>query len=294
MKEIASFQIYSERVAQFYEGRFQCIPIPDFDRIAELSHVAVPNNSYSAKVEVGSEAFDEVVEILQRNGARFKDCETPMEGATISVGRTLVFDDEDIANAKYLRLQPEKGIIDLDTQAWLDGRYICDGKGKPSFKLGFTDVGNSPAVSGDFLKKLKAEGFVGIDEKEILTDKGKCSEFYVLNASVRAPMTMAGYRTDQDRHIESLDEVEMRCLPGTHHSPEILIYPDGSLDGLGANWICTAENFGRSGDKSPWTLIDASVRQFLEKNKVKMKLHPVLEESEYRSCVTGRLDELLR
>ncbi len=294
MKEFASFHIYSEKLAPYYEGRQHCIPQDAFDKIAEMGKVEVPNNNYSVQFEVGSEAFEEVVEMLQGFGAVLKDAEKPYDGATICVGREIQFSDEDIASAKYLRLAPKKGIIDVDPDAWREGRYVSQGKGKPSFKLGFVNIGHAPpAASAAFLEKLKGQGFSGIQEHQIVTDKGDDSGFCVLKSDVEAPLTCGGYLTENYQWVATLEEVGTRCMPGSKLSRDPLIYPDGALDGLNANWVQTQEKFGRTADKSPWILVDPRVHQFLQKSKVNMEAYPVLEESQYRSCVSGRMDEIL-
>ena len=295
MKEIASFHIYSELLAPHYQDRHHCVPREAFDRISELGKVEDPKNSYSAKVEVGSDEFEEIVDILKGLGAVLKDSARTVEGATISVGRSLVFDEEDIASAKLLRLVLKKGIIDLDPPAWRQGTFVSDGKGKPSFKFGFADMGHDFAASEAFLEKLNGQGFAGIKSHQVHTPSGEPSGFHVLRSETEAPPTCGGYLIDNYEWTASPDAVETnQCfIPGTKHSPEILVYPDGALDHLDAHYVQTSEKFGRTFDRGNWKLVNQDMYKFLTKNKIKMEVLPVLEEQHYRACVTGRMDEIM-
>jgi hypothetical protein len=173
MKEIASFHIYSEVLAPYYEERYHCVPLDAFARISELGKVEEPKNSFTAQVEVGSDQFEEIIEILNELGAVLKDSEKAVEGPTLSVGRSIEFSAGDITDAKYLRLALKKEIIELDVHQWRKGCYRYEGKGKPSFKFGFADHTPDFAASSAFLDKLKKEGFAGIQALEIMDGTGE-------------------------------------------------------------------------------------------------------------------------
>ena len=253
-----------------------------------------------ARFEVGSPGFEQVVELLRKQGAPIIDLNRSNGIRCIRVGRFIEFEKEDLKLAKYFTVNPMKERLEAFPEAWHQRRIESIGKPKKSVKLGNHNMTNWVCMaSKEFMDLMTAEGFTGFTWREVGVKKKPATGFepsFLMEATTTALPTATGYLVDKGAFVERYEDVPdtSRCHPAPGYSPAPYIYEDTDLEGISLDFTVTHETFGSSaGDRIRIPIMSRKLVTWLEKQKVKLKAMPLVSVSEIEACRKGSLDEFL-